>query len=152
MLTARIDFNLTPDLTIQLYASPFISAGDFSDFKRITSPHASNYNDRYYLYRNELLYTEDNNFYNVYELGETESDYTFENPDFNFKQFRSNLVLRWEYTPGSQIYLVWSQGKTGSDSYGSFNYFDDMGDLFNVVGHITFLIKISHRIRAGKWL
>ncbi|NJO88193.1 MAG: hypothetical protein HC831_03900 [Chloroflexia bacterium] len=50
------------------------------------------------------------------------------------------------------IYAVWSQGKTGGDEYGSFNYFDDMGDLFRVTGHNTFLIKISHRIKAGKWL
>jgi hypothetical protein len=152
MLTARIDFNITPDLTIQYYASPFVSAGDFSEFKRITSPKADNYQDRFQLYGNEISYSEDNNTYNVYESAQSESDYSFENPDFNFKQFRSNLVVRWEYLPGSVFYVVWSQGKTESNEYGNFNYFDDMGDLFRVTGHNTFLIKISHRIRAGRWL
>ena len=152
MLTARIDFNITPDLTIQYYASPFVSAGKYSEFKKVTSPKAEDYHSRYQFYGNQVSYSEENDEYNIYESSGTTADYSFGNPDFNFKQFRSNLVARWEYTPGSVIYLVWSQGKTGSHAYGSFNYFDDMGDLFRTTGHSTFLIKISHRIRAGKWL
>jgi hypothetical protein len=151
-LTARVDFNITPDLTIQFYASPFVSAGDFSEFKRITSPKADNYTDRFRLFGNEILYSEENNNYSVYESASAESDYSFDNPDFNFKQFRSNLVVRWEYIPGSIFYMVWSQGKTASDEYGTFSYADDMGDLFRTTGQNTFLIKISHRIRAGRWL
>ncbi|MEL7021768.1 MAG: DUF5916 domain-containing protein, partial [Bacteroidota bacterium] len=49
-------------------------------------------------------------------------DYSFGNPDFNFIQFRSNLVARWEYVPGSEIFLVWSQGVT--------NFGDPNADLF----------------------
>ncbi|NJO88192.1 MAG: hypothetical protein HC831_03895 [Chloroflexia bacterium] len=56
MLTARIDFNITPDLTIQYYASPFVSAGDYSEFKKVTSPKADNYADRFQLYGNEISY------------------------------------------------------------------------------------------------
>jgi hypothetical protein len=41
-------------------------------------------------------------------------DYSFSNPDFSFVQFNSNLVLRWEYIPGSELFLVWSQGITSS--------------------------------------
>ena len=44
------------------------------------------------------------------------------NPDFNFRQFRSNLVLRWEYVPGSALFVVWSQGRTGYLADGSFDY------------------------------
>jgi len=150
MVTARIDFNITPDLTIQYYASPFICAGDFSDFKRITDPKADEYKNRFYIYGAELIYNNNDEAYEVDESKNTQTDYSFGNPNFNFKQLRSNLVIRWEYTPGSLLYLVWSQGKTEEDSYGNFRYIDDMKNLFSTKGHNTFLIKISHRIRAGK--
>jgi hypothetical protein len=50
--------------------------------------------------------------YEVDENHDGVADYTFSRPDFNFVQFRSNLVIRWEYRPGSELYLVWSQGCT----------------------------------------
>ncbi len=149
VLTARIDLNIKPDLTLQYYASPFISSGDYYDIKRITDPMADNYQNRYHTFSSaEITYSEPDQTYSIDESGDGIVDYAVGNPNFNFKQFRSNLVLRWEYTPGSLIYVVWSQGKTKEDSYGSFDYLNDMNKLFSVVGHNTFLIKISHRFRA----
>ncbi|MEN8121232.1 MAG: DUF5916 domain-containing protein [Bacteroidota bacterium] len=153
-LTLRIDFNLTPDLTIQFYGSPFVSAGDYSEFKRVTDPKANEYSNRFNNYSSsEISYNpEGDGLYMIDESGDGNTDYSFDDPDFNFKQFRSNLVLRWEYIPGSVIYAVWSQGRTGYDTYGGFKYFDDMGDLFTVPPHNIFLVKISHRFRAERWL
>ena len=71
-------------------------------------------------------------------------DYNFSNPDFNFLQFRSNLVLRWEYKPGSSLFLVWSQGRTGYLPNGEFAFMDNMQDLFQVHPHNVFLIKFSY--------
>jgi hypothetical protein len=71
-------------------------------------------------------------------------DYTFENPDFNFLQFRMNLVVRWEYIPGSSLYLVWSQGKTEVSSVGDFSFREGMRDLFSVHPHNVFLVKFSY--------
>ncbi len=71
-------------------------------------------------------------------------DYSISNPDFNFRQFRSNLVVRWEYLPGSTLYLVWSQGRTSSDTNGMFSYGQDMKDLFQIVPHNVFLVKFSY--------
>ncbi len=148
-LTARIDLNIKPDLTLQYYASPFISAGDYYNIKRITEPMADEYLDRFHTFSDsEISYSEADEIYSIDESGDGIIDYAIENPDFNFKQFRSNLVLRWEYTPGSLIYVVWSQGKTAEDSYGSFDYKKDMNNLFSAAGNNTFLIKISHRFRA----
>lgn len=149
MLTARIDFNLSPDLTIQYYASPFITAGEYSEIKKITNPKADQFENRFYVFGSELSYSSENNTYSIDESGDGISDYSFDKPDFNFKQLRSNLVIRWEYTPGSMIYLVWSQGKT-EDTFSRFHYFNDMEKLLSVKGHNTFLIKISHRIRAER--
>jgi len=71
-------------------------------------------------------------------------DYTFENPDFNFLQFRMNLVVRWEYIPGSSLYLVWSQGRTEDSSVGDFSFREGMRDLFSLHPHNVFLIKFSY--------
>ena len=73
-------------------------------------------------------------------------DYSFENPNFNFFEFRQNLVARWEYIPGSTIYVVWSQGRTGDNSFGEFNFRRDFNQLYSIVPHNIFLIKVSYRI------
>jgi len=73
------------------------------------------------------------------------TDYEFGNPDFSFVQFRSNLVVRWEYIPGSEVFLVWSQGVTGlgdpSDSLG--RTLDNQ--IFGQKRDNTFLIKATYR-------
>jgi len=61
----------------------------------------------------EIAPTPDGRAYDVTER--QGAAFSFANPDFSLRQFRSNLVLRWEYTPGSSLYLVWSQRRTGAD-------------------------------------
>ncbi len=143
----RINLSLTPDLSIQYWGQPFIFAGDYSTFKRITEPMADNYNDRFHVFNeNEIFFDDDENIYEVDENQDGTIDYFFENPNFNFFEFRSNLVARWEYIPGSSIYLVWSQGRTGDNSYGEFNFRRDFDQLYSIVPHNIFLIKVSYRI------
>ncbi len=84
------------------------------------------------------------NTFNVDEDSEGTIEYSFNNPDFNFRQFRSNLVVRWEYLPGSTLYLVWSQGRTSSDTNGIFSYGNDMKELFSTRPQNIFLIKLSY--------
>lgn len=72
------------------------------------------------------------------------ADYAFANPDFNFREFRSNLVLRWEYVPGSALYVVWSQGRTSVLGDGSFDLGRGFDDLFGLHPHNVFLVKFSY--------
>jgi hypothetical protein len=66
---------------------------------------------------------------------------------FNFQQFRSNVVFRWEYRPGSTLFLVWSQGREGSaDVEGNQSFGGDLGDLFGRRADDTFLVKVSYWI------
>jgi len=65
-----------------------------------------------------------------------------------FQEFLSNLVIRWEYSPGSSVYLVWSQTRSSSNNSGTMDYFEDMGDLFDSdtnKPYNVFLIKFSYR-------
>ncbi len=144
-LTLRLNYSITPDLSIQFYGQPFVSAGNYIDFKHITQPRADVYTERYQLYSPEQLsYDEDSDLYRVDENQNGETDYEFWNPNFNFLEFRSNLVIRWEYQPGSAVYLVWSQGRTGYESRGNFDYQDDMQRLLDLPAHNVFLVKFSY--------
>ena len=72
--------------------------------------------------------------------------YDFGNPDFNVKEFLSNLVFRWEYRPGSFLYLVWSQTRSGQDPWGSFQFGEDFGDMWDIHPTNVVLLKLSYRI------
>lgn len=109
--TGRLIYNLTPELTLQYYGQPFITRPVYNNFAFVSDPLAKKYNDRFYAYHdNEISFS--NSKYLVDENRDGTPEYSFSKPDFNFVQFRSNLVVRWEYKPGSELYLVWSQGNT----------------------------------------
>jgi len=121
-LTARLDFTATPTLSLQVYASPFITSGQYTDWRELNDPRAANYADRY----------------KPYTAGGDPGN-------FNFKQFRSNTVIRWEYLPGSTLFLVWAQGREqdGVDA-GTFAISRDANNLFRVRPDNTFLVKSSY--------
>ena len=99
----RVDLSLAPELTLQYYGSPFIGTGRYTSFKQATDTLAQANADRFRLYGpDEIAYRESDNSYRVTEAGGAPA-YSFANPDFSFRQFRSNLVARWEWRPGSSL-------------------------------------------------
>jgi hypothetical protein len=121
-MTARGTLTFTKDLSLQVYAQPFIAAVDYRNFKRLVPPDAYEYVDA-----------------SVY-------DEAVERPDFNWKSFNSNVVLRWEYRPGSTLYLVWTQAREAYDNVGTFKFDHDMNGLFDTVAGNTFLVKANYRL------
>lgn len=115
-VTARASFNITPDLTIQYYGQPFITRPTYKHFGFVTDALANKMADRIIRYSPAQI-SESNGVFSVDENLDNTVDYSFGKPDFNFVQFRSNLVARWEYKPGSELFLVWSQGNT-PDAFG----------------------------------
>ena len=107
--TFRINYTINPNLSLQYYAQPFISRGQYSDFKYVTDATANRLSDRFQLYDNTQVQYEGGTYYFDDNLDGID-DYNMSNPDFSVVQFNSNLVLRWEYIPGSELFLVWSQG------------------------------------------
>jgi len=143
----RINFNITPDLTIQYWGQPFVFSGNYSNFKRVTEPMADQYEDRFHLYsENEIFYDAENGMYEIDENRDGNIDYSIDDPNFNFFEFRSNLVMRWEYIPGSTVFLVWSQGRTGDNVMGELNFREDINSLYSIEPHNIFLLKFSYRI------
>jgi hypothetical protein len=124
-ITWRLGYTFTPNTSLQVYASPFISKGTYSNVRELASPRALAYDDRYQPYADPAVSADPGGF--------------------NFQQFRSNVVFRWEYRPGSTIFLVWSQGREASaDLQGNKSFAGDFGDLFKQRANDTFLVKVSY--------
>ncbi len=142
----RINYSITPNMTFEYWGQPFISRGNYSEFKFITDPLATTFTDRFELFsENQIFAEETGDYFNIDENGDSLTDYGFSNPDFNFLQFRSNLVFRWEYRPNSEIFLVWTNGTTnsGDPEKGLFPSLSE--DLFAQQGNSIFLFKVTYR-------
>jgi hypothetical protein len=142
-VSLRLDYSLTPRLTVQYYGAPFISAGKYSDFKRITAPRADSYEGRFLRLGAAAARDTESGSWNVDENDDGTTDYSFGDRDFNVRDFNSNLVVRWEYSPGSSVYVVWSQSRSGFVPNGRFDVGHDLDGLFEVHPHNVFLIKIN---------
>ena len=142
--TLRVTYNLTPDLTVQYYGQPFISRGTYRSFKRFTGDGLSTeFDQRFTAFATaDVTYDADQETYGI-----RAGDETFEigDPDFSFIQFRSNMVIRWEYRPGSEIFLVWSQGTTasGDPAQGLLRSLET--NVFSDDTRNTFLVKATYR-------
>src|SRR5437773_5431336 len=127
-LTMRFTYPFTANATLQVYAQPFISKGTYSNVRELSAtPRVKDYASRYQTV--------------------TDTSITNHIVGFNFKQFRSNVVFRWEYRPGSTLFVVWSQGRRGSTgAEGTQSFRGDMGDLFDLHPDNSFLVKLSYWI------
>ena len=143
-MSLRVDYNITPDLTIQYWGQPFFGSGKYTDFKVIIDPVADEYTDRFHTFRPaEISYSD-----GVYSVDENLDgiDYSFDNPDFTVSEFLHNLVIRWEFLPGSTAYLVWSQTREYYTGDGIFDFGSQADNLFTEAKpHNVFLVKFSYR-------
>ncbi len=143
----RINLNLSPNLTFQYWGQPFVATGRYYDYKSITDPRADIYTNRFRLYDPGQVIPDGDHF-NTDENLDGLTDYSFDKRDFNVQEFLSNLVIRWEYNPGSSVYLVWSQTRNTSNDSGNLHLFNDLGNLFDSGDnkpHNVFLVKFSYR-------
>jgi len=136
----RANLILTTALTVQYYGSPFLSLGHYYDYKKITKATANKLEDRYV---NLTNLASDNN-YKFDLVGDGKTFFTADDRDFNFMQFRSNLVVRWEYSAGSSLYLVWSQDRTDSQTIDNFVFNDAQQKLWNIFPKNYFILKLNY--------
>ena len=130
-LTTRLDVTLTTNLSLQLYTQPFVATGDYSRFKEFAAPRTSDY----------IVYgeTPGSSLTPVTNPDGSVAAYDLDpdgagprpvvrvgNPDFSSRSLRGNAVLRWEYRPGSTLFLVWTNS---CSAYGSQPVFDAANDL-----------------------
>jgi len=144
-LTLRADYAFTPNLILQYYASPFISTGKYSHFKYVTDADADRYERRFHMFTGiEIIEDRENNTLAFDENSNGEIDYSIYNPDFNFYEIRSNLVLRWEFTPGSTFYFVWTHGRSEYINKSVQTFYNNADRLFAVKPQNIFMMKFNY--------
>ena len=141
----RADWTFTPDLSLQLYVQPFISAGEYSSFKELSRPGKYEYSV-YGTDIGSILYDENSRRYEVNPAEEDESAerFGFRNPDFKIRSLRGNAVFRWEFRPGSSLYLVWQQSRQDFGNDGILRPGSDYSGLLDAPARHIFLVKISY--------
>jgi len=144
--SVRINVSLSPEFSVEYWGQPFMFSGKYTDFKRVSQPGQKTFYNQFHLYTgNEITFDADQNEYLIDDNGDGSTDFYLSNPDFSFVEFRSNLVARWEFVPGSTLYLVWSQGRSDYLTSGDFNFNNNMDQLIQSKATNVFLVKFSYR-------
>ena len=116
-LATRADWTLSPRLSFQLYLQPFIASGDFHDYRSLAAARTRDY---------------------VPFAG------IISDPDFNFRSVRGSAVVRWEFRPGSALYVVWNENRAKTEPTGEFSVSRDLRAIPNLPSHDVFLVKLSY--------
>ena len=124
--TIRMNYTFSPTVSIQAYTSPFVSKGTYSGIKQLSAtPRASDYDARYAVF--------------------ADTSVTNNPGGFNFKAFQSNMVFRWEYSPGSTLFVVWNEGRQGFlGAPGTNDFAGDLRELMKLHPSNVFLVKLSY--------
>ena len=139
----RLNWTFTPALTLQAYLQPFIGVGHYNAFKELARPRAYAYN-AYGQGASTVDYAD--GVYTVDPDGAgPAAPFSFGDPDFNMKSLRGTVVLRWEYRPGSLLYLVWTQNRADYANPGDLQLRRDMANLLTAPGDNIFMLKFSYR-------
>ena len=146
-MNTRADVTFTPALTLQLYAQPFISSGAYSSFKEFDNPRQL-HKTPYGAPGKGTITSTGSGSSKVYTIdpdgtGPAQS-FTVNNPDFNFRSLRGTAVLRWEYRPGSTMYVVWNQTRNDQVPFGNFDFNRDRQALFRAHPDNVFLVKFNY--------
>jgi hypothetical protein len=143
-LSTRVDWTFTPRLTLQGYVQPLIGVGDYRGLKELAEARSYRFNRYGSDGGSSIAFDRDGNQYHIDPDGAgPAAAFTLGNPDFNYKSLKVNLVLRWEYQPGSTFFLVWTQNRTDSRDPGDFRLERDVHSLFDAVGDNLIQAKVT---------
>jgi hypothetical protein len=148
----RFNFTFTPDLTLELYAQPFLSTGDYHPFKELALPRTFEFLE----YGTDVgtVTREDDGRYTIDPHGDGTRTFRVTDRDFNYRSLLGNAVLRYEWRPGSTLYLVWQQareerltsasGDTAGRRIGAFDLERDARALFGIKPRNVLMLKVNY--------
>ncbi len=139
-LTIRLQGNITPDLSIQYYGSPFTSTAQYDQFKYADNTLSRTYTERFKDFSADQLSYADGQ----YTVGSGTEAASFKDPNFSFNEFRSNLVARWEYKPGSTLYLVWEHNRSGTMPVYQPGWSENIDQIWGIAPTNTFMLKVNY--------
>jgi hypothetical protein len=142
-LTTRVDTALTPALSVQLYLEPFIGTGRYGDFKELARPRTFEF-ARYGVDQGTISSLPDGVYVVDPDGSGPATPFSIGYLDYNVKSLVSKAVLRWEWRPGSTLYVAWTQQRAGTSHAGDWNLSRDARLLFRGPADNVFLIKMSY--------
>ena len=143
--TIRLDVALTSRMSFELYAEPFLSAGKYGSFRLVADPRADVYSDRFDVLGDDRLVRQAGGETLEIDVNrDAEADIYLSEPDFRVVSFRTNAVLRWEFNPGSTLFLVWQQSRRDYLNNGALNFGDAFGDVFTTAGTNVLAMKLAY--------
>jgi hypothetical protein len=143
-LETRLDWTFSPRMSLQLYLQPLISSGDFTGYKEFARPKTFNFDvygrDVGTISRDDATAT-----YTVDPDGAgPAAAFSFPDQNFNFRSLLANVVFRWEYRPGSTLFLVWQQSRAGVEGIGDFSFRRDFDAIFSNPAVNVFAVKMTY--------
>lgn len=142
--SVRLDWTFTPDMSLQLYARPYINSGNFYNYKEFTTPRKFHF-DIYGEDTGTISYSEADEEYTVDPDGNGAAEpFTFSEQDYNFRSVQANVVYRWEYRPGSTLFLVWQHDRSSNGQQDDLRFRRDFRNLFDSEPTNVFLVKLSY--------
>jgi hypothetical protein len=143
-LDTRMDVTLSPALSFVMYVQPFVSSGRYEGFKELRAPGTYSFAE---YDPTQIRYDEANSRYVVNpDDAAGAPSFTIGQPNFNVRSLRGNAVVRWDYRPGSSLYFVWQQQRSGFEPIGDFDGRRDVGAIFRTVPTNVFLMKATYWI------
>jgi hypothetical protein len=141
-MNTRLSLTFTPDLTLEVFAQPFISSARFGSFKEFAAPRSVEKR----AYGQDLgTISQSGGVYTVDPDGTGPAQaFTLDDPNFNFRSLRGNAVLRWEFTPGSTLFLVWTQSRSATEQVGNLDFGRDVRAMFEAPTENIFLLKVNY--------
>jgi uncharacterized protein DUF5916/cellulose/xylan binding protein with CBM9 domain len=140
-MTLRLNWTFSPRLALQVYAQPYLASGRYDELKDIDRPSATRYSDRFHVFTPDEAMLSGG----TYRVMRNGTQFQFARPDFNFRELRSSLVLRWEYRPGSTVFAIWSHQRS-SDALddGQLRPGRDLGELARAASENVIIIKANY--------
>jgi hypothetical protein len=135
-MDTRVDWTFSPTLSLQLYVQPLLSSADYIRYKQLAASETNDFID--------LTPTAAGDTLSVDFDGDATPDYSFTDRDFNVRSLIGNAVLRWEYRPGSTVFLVWQRSQSHQAEVGDFDFTRDTGALFGAPADDRFIIKVNY--------
>jgi hypothetical protein len=151
-METRVDWTFSPTLSLQLFAQPLLSSGDYVRYKQLAESQTYDFAEftqgQAGLVAGNVVCTtsicEVDGEQHVDFDGDGATDFSFADEDFNVRSLIGNAVLRWEYRPGSTIFFVWQRNQAGSSSVGDFDFDRDLGALFDAPAENRFIVKVNY--------
>jgi hypothetical protein len=136
----RLNWTFTPKLSLQMYVQPLISAGDYILYKELAK--SGGYDFTIFGMNGSTF--DSTTFVADPDGAGPASPIQLQNPNFNYKSVRANVVLRWEYLPGSTFYLVWTQSRSDQEDVGELQFNHSLHRLLDTSPDNIFMAKVSY--------